>query len=309
MVRSISNPDLLAAETIDLTSSPTSNGCLLGNRGDHVSTSSAESPPTTGMVVTYSEDTTEAAAEAMEEFLLRPTSSSVSVPFRSLAAMLGGFRGKRKVKSKKGSKHVSSVDDSSVTSESQSRGTSPSSPLGGRESRSNHSSPQLNRKGNHSGVFRRPKGSQLSHLRPHDPNNTGEGAEVKRGKSETDSLEDHTRSGSADNLHETEKSRKKKKHHTSLNVEQHLQPRLQISSPLKRDWSGSELRNEELQSLILPPPASWTKSGYLWLRMHTENRYAWTHIVSAVCVVCVQVCVGGINSVFCFHVGGSPLNM
>ncbi len=36
-----------------------------------------------------------------------------------------------------------------------------------------------------------------------------------------------------------------------------------------------------LQTLVQPVNKSWTKSGYLWLRMKLPNgRYAWTHIVS-----------------------------
>lgn len=260
VVRSISNPDLMAAETTDLatdTDTQTGNGSLSG--------SSSETPPPTGMVVTYSEDTTEAAAEAMEKFLQNPTSQHVSIPFRPLAAVLGGLRGK-----KKGSKpkRIASADDSAISP--------PLSPLPAinKDSRSNESSPLLNRKVNHS-VFRRAKGSILSHLRSHNP---GESTGVR---DDTHSREGHPLSGSTDNLcRETdETSRRKKKHHVSLNMEHHVQPRLQISSPLTRDWSGSELRNEELQSLVQPLPTSCAKCGYLWLRMHVDNRYAWNHIV------------------------------
>ena len=285
LVRSISNPDLMAAEVADLIDADPNNGHLLGDRESTVSTSSAETPPPSNMMVTYSEDTTEAAAAAMEEFLQRPTSRSVSVPFRPLAAVLKSMRGKRRGKRA----NKSSVNGSTTVPESLSQGdaTPPPSPklCPPSDSTSSHS-PRMNRRGNYSGVFRRAKGSQLNHQKSHDP--PGEDAEVRGERSDSRSLVGHTRSGSADNLNEVVErghSRRKKKHHVSLNVEQHLQPRLQISSPLTRDWSGSELRNEELQSLVHPPPASWSKTGYLWLRMHLENRYAWTHIVS-----CLLVC-------------------
>lgn len=268
MVRSISNPDLMAAETSDLvtsdlatdTDTQTGNGCFTGS-------SSSETTPPTGMVVTYSEDTTEAAAEAMEEFLNR-SNQTVSIPFRPLAAVLGGLRGKKKGLKPKRFKRIGSADDSAVTPPS-------TPPPFNKECRSNESSPLLNRKVNHSRMFRRVKGSLLSHVRSHDP---GESTDEKRSAPRRGG---YSLSESVDNLtEETEDTRRKKKqHHVSLNMEQHVQPRLQISSPLTRDWSGSELRNDELQSLIQPLPASWAKCGYLWLRMHVNNRYAWNHIV------------------------------
>ncbi len=51
--------------------------------------------------------------------------------------------------------------------------------------------------------------------------------------------------------------------------------------------------NFNLHTLVLPVNKNWTKCGYLWLRMKLPNgRYAWTHIVSCVCMsVCVCVCV------------------
>lgn len=253
----------MAAETSDLatdTDTQTGNGCFTGS-------SSSETTPPTGMVVTYSEDTTEAAAEAMEKFLQRTTNQNVSIPFRPLAAVLGGLRGKKKGSRSKRFKRIGSADDSAVTPPS-------TPPPFNKECRSNESSPLLNRKVNQ-GMFRRVKGSLLSHVRSHDP---GESTDEKRSAPHRGG---YSLSESADNLlQETEETRRKKKqHHVSLDMEQHVQPRLQISSPLTRDWSGSELRNDELQSLIQPLPSSWAKCGYLWLRMHMNNRYAWNHIV------------------------------
>ena len=269
LVRSISNPDLMAAEVADLIDAHHSNGHLLGDRESTVSTSSAETPPPSNMVVTYSEDSTEAAAVAMEEFLQRPTSRSVSVPFRPLAAVLQSMRGKRRGKK-------SPVNGSSTVPESLSQGDATPPPSPQLRPSSDSHSPRMNRRGNNSGVFRRAKGTLVNHRK------SPEGVEVRGEKSDYQSLRSRTQSGSADNLTEVAEKgrRRRKKHHVSLDVEQHLQPRLQISSPLTRDWSGSELRNEELQRLVRPLPASWSKTGYLWLRMHMENRYAWTHIVS-----------------------------
>ena len=316
MVRSISNPDLLSAETVDLTDtdspahtsndspshtsndSPahTSNGSPAHTSNGGLPGSGEEASPTAGMMVHYSEDTTESAAEAMEEFLLRSTSRSVShsvsSPFRPLAAVLGGIRGKARgkngLKGKKGTKPFSSADDSVIMPE-------PRYFQRHREGGSNPSSPQLNRKGNQPGLFRRAKGSLLNHLMSHDKSHdlytTGEAAEVRGERSDTESLEEHALSASSDSLREAgvagqKRKKNKKKRHASVDSERQLQPRLQISSPLtRRDWSGSELRNDELQSLVQPPPASWAKCGFLWLRMRSESRYAWTHVVShALCV-------------------------
>ena len=42
-----------------------------------------------------------------------------------------------------------------------------------------------------------------------------------------------------------------------------------------------ELENFDLDGLVKPVDENWTKSGYLWLRMKLpNNHYAWTHIVS-----------------------------
>lgn len=262
VIRSSSNPDLLSSETDHLTG----NGHLLGLREDSpASTSSSETPPPSGMVITYSEDTTEAAAEAMEEFLQRPAGQPGS--FNLIAAMLGGIRAKRRVK-KKGRKF--SVDDSSsetrvVPQAQRGGGSAPSSP------RPQHSEPDLRAKnrGNHVRMFRRGKGSLLGNLRSHD--HSGESTEVI--SESADMPETHPQSESGEGNSD------------------HHQPRLQISSPLARDWSGSELRNEELQSLVQPPPTAWTKTGYLWLRMQQDQRYAWTHIVSTYNVyTCMRLC-------------------
>ena len=258
VLRSSSNPDLLS-ET-----QASSNGRIHSNRGGSPSStsSSGETPPppsSAGMVVTFSEDTTEAAAEAMEEFLGK-TSSHAS-HFRPLAAVLGGIRGKKKAKKK--SRKASAADDCTtesplVTQSQRERGESPL-----RDSA--HSSPRSKQKKKRSLLFK--------HSKSHDGSSEviGEGSDV------TDSQEELR--GSCENVSETtdDKGRRRRRKMAEL----HVQPRLQISSPLTRDWSGSELRNEELQSLVRPPPAAWSMTGYLWLRLHTDNnRYEWTHIVS-----------------------------
>lgn len=239
------------------------------------------------MLVTFSEDTTEAAAEAMEEFLQRPSggnSGGGHSAFKPITAML---RGRRKAKKKKGSK-VSTTDDTMSTEsplviaksqrgDEESGESSPSSPL--REG--TNSSRKTSSGGGASGMLRRAKGSLLNHLRSHD--HAEESSEVNGERSD-----DQIVNESGDIVCEMteDKSRKKKKILGSLNKEPNVQPRLQISSPLTRDWSGSELRNEELQGLIKPHPQAWTKMGYLWLRMHTaENRYEWTHIVSIISLI------------------------
>ncbi|CAI8024340.1 Arf-GAP with coiled-coil, ANK repeat and PH domain-containing protein 2 [Geodia barretti] len=256
VLRSSSNPDLLSD-----TQTSSSNGRIHSNRGESPSStsSSGETPPPSGMVVMFSEDTTEAAAEAMEEFLGRP--SGHASHFRPLAAVLGGIRGKKKKAKKKKSRTASTPDDPAtesplVTRSQRERGDSPL-----RDSA--HSSPRSKQK---------KKRSWLLHSKSHDGS-----AEVVGESSDVPDTREELR-GSSENHCETEdKGRRKKKPQTSLE-EPHLQQRLQISSPLTRDWSGSELRNEELQSLVSPPPASWSMTGYLWLRLHTDNRYEWTHI-------------------------------
>ena len=270
-LRSNSDPDLLSDVPPTRSSS---NGRIRSNRGESPSStsSSGETPPPSGMVVTFSEDTTEAAADAMEEFLGRPAGHSSH--FRPLAAVLGGIRGKKKAKKK--SRKSSTTDDTATESPlaTQSQRDGGGSPLQSPA----HSSPRARSK-------HKKKRSLLSHSKSHDGS-----TEVMGERSDVPHSQEDLR-GSLENVFETEdKGRRKKKLH-SLSGEPHLQPRLQISSPLTRDWSGSELRNEELQSLVRPPPASWSLTGYLWLRLHTDNsRYEWTHIVSCVCV-CEYVCV------------------
>ena len=274
-MRSGSNPDLLSEAP------PTSNGRLRSERGESPgSTSSSagtpppfgETPPLSGgMVVTFSEDTTEAAAAAMEEFLSRPAAHTPS--FRPLAAVLGGIRGK-KPKKKKKEKKMSLAEDggaeSPLASQSQ-KERDPASPLRSPA----HSSPKSRTKG------RKIKSSLLGHLRSHD--HPDEGSEVVGERSDAaDSQEELSQS--LENLSDPEvKGRGKKK---LLEEEPRLQHRLQISSPLTRDWSGGELRNEELQRLVRPPPPSWSMAGYLWLRLHNQQRYEWSHVVSVVGVCC-----------------------
>ena len=275
-----------------------SNGSLPNAGGEGISFS-----PASPMVVTHTEDTTESAADAIEEFLQQRTHHSpASSALRPFAAMLDNIRSYGREKgspSKKAPKKFSSVDDAYLSSIPEDGVAAEVKRNGG----STPSSPRLTHKGNHSPkLFHRAKGSLLRHFTSHDKSHdTPLGVrEMKSSKSvPCSTTEDYSTGGEgiepSTNSQESENgSRKKKKKQASTESERPLK----ISSPLRRDWSGSELRNEDLQLLVHPPPAAWAKCGFLWLRKLTENnRYAWTHIVSTctcTCVYdtfCVWVCV------------------
>ena len=279
LVRSVSNPDLLS-EALDLQESSGTNGSVAGDKMANLPHSSSHSP----LVVTFPENTTESAADAMEVFLQRSTSHSVSSPFRPLAAVLSKARsrGKNAVRGKKGRKQFASLDDMNLPEEpsvSEPEGGGGEGGGGGGGGGSGPSSPLVGRKGSHSnvGIFKRARGSLLHHLMPHEKQATppADFLEGQGEASDTQSLEELSLNGEG----AESRRKKKKKKHSSSDVDKH-QPRPFISSPLPRESSGSELRNEDLRSLVLPVPKPWSMCGYLWLRMRTQNnRYAWTHIV------------------------------
>ena len=71
-------------------------------------------------------------------------------------------------------------------------------------------------------------------------------------------------------------------------------PSHKVSGPVIREKREAEGMSYNLQGLVLPLPKAWTKCGYLWLRMKLPNNiYAWTYIVSGVCVcgACVRACM------------------
>lgn len=258
-MRSSSNPDLLAETT------SYHNGHLHDDRGGSPSSisSSGETPPPSGLIVTFSEDTTESAADAMEEFLNKPPGHT---HFRPLAAVLGGIRSKKKAKKKRQDKL--SLSDDQTPPRTQRDGGSPS-PL----RHASHSSPSPSPRH----WKRKTKGSLfLSRSKSHDERGDTAGHLSNVG---ADQL-----TGSCENIsaEKEERGRRRRKKDAIDGEDTHtpLQPRLKISSPMTRDWSGSELRNEELQSLVQPLPPSWSMAGYLWVRLQTDNRYEWTNVVS-----------------------------
>lgn len=64
----------------------------------------------------------------------------------------------------------------------------------------------------------------------------------------------------------------------------------EVSSPTLLN-KQPELAHFDLQGLVKPVDENWTKCGYLWLRMKLpNNHYAWTHIVSPCSIRYLHAC-------------------
>ena len=265
LIKSISDPDLLSSLSTELLGD--ANGAISGRSASLYSgqkdVALRDKPPETSPpIVRYSRDTTESAANAIEELLRQssPTprsgslSSSFSAPFRPLAAVLGRSRWKHKEKErrrlKKGEKVSTSLDDLCDPHENTNVPEEPAKEA----------------KQGGSGIFQRARNS-LKHLVGQE-----KGVPAPTPPQENSTLEEKGSHTDQSPLASTRSS--DEQHHN-------------VSSPVPRKESISP-ESSHLHSLVLPIPESWVQCGYLWLRMKLpNNRYAWTYIVSQ--LLCVGV--------------------
>ena len=261
LVKSISDPDIISSSSAELLGN--ANGAMSGRTASLYSSQRDDSdvelrgklPVSSPPVVRYSRDTTESAANAIEELLRHssPTprsgslSHSFSAPFRPLAAVLGRSRWKHKDKERKrlkqGRKVSTSLDD---LCDPQGNTTAPEEPAKEAKQGSN-------------GLFQRARNS-LRHLV----------SQEKAVPAPTPSQENSASEGKGSDADQSPLA--------STRPSDGL--RHSVSPPVPRKESVSP-ESAHLHSLVLPIPESWVQCGYLWLRMKLpNNRYAWTYIVS-----------------------------
>ena len=261
LVKSISDPEILSSLSQDGANGTVPDG-MGGREGGEVEM--RDKPPMSSPpVVRHSQDTTESAADAIEELLNQssPTcsrssslSASISAPFRPLAAILG--RPRRKHKKKKLRKVSTSAQELSTAApdESLSQEFSTAAP-------DEFLSQELSTAEEHSmRAQHEPSPSAPSPQQPSPPALEEPSIIVERNDSSEDLVFSSPSEEQGDNV---------------------------PSPPVQREGVARS-ESARLHSLVLPVPKGWSQCGYLWLRMKLpNNRYAWTFIVS------LCVCGGG----------------
>ena len=278
MIRSSSNPDLLAVRVMEFKDESDSDEATLVSRNSslHSSLRSGDLPPLTDR---YSQASVESAAIAVEEILSRTPGESPSHQHTSFSSHFGPLsalkkakkEAKKKKEERKGKRNrklsnsVENMLDEKETSNGSSdnlvftdRCTSTSPP---------NESPKVDRKNNKS-IFRRAgrnKSKEQLISEPHNEstaplslvNGNGRGWHSDKSKVKLPKRPSMLRSTFASSARQPE-----------------------VSSPTLINQQP-ELANFDLEGLVKPVDKNWSKCGYLWLRMKLpNNHYAWTHIVS-----------------------------
>ena len=285
MVRSSSNPDLLAVKVMKFRDDSDSDEPLLPpkrNSSLHNSFRNDDFGIQNPMMVRYSQNTVDSAANAVEELLARtPTQSPAhhTSHFGPIAA-LKQKRAKKKEERKKGKNRKLSNSMENILDEKEistgsgensvdaDRCTSTSPPA---------ESPKVFRKNSRTGpsIFKRAGRNKSKEHLTKEPS----------GKDSSVSPPPHSGSspalinGNGGGGHFDKFKPKPSKRPSMLRSSSTLrQP--EVSSPTLLN-KQPELSHFDLEGLVKPMDKNWIKSGYLWLRMKLpNNHYAWTHIVS-----------------------------
>ena len=319
LVKSISDPEILSSLSQDGANGTVPDG-MGGREGGEVEM--RDKPPMSSPpVVRHSQDTTESAANAIEELLNQssPTcsrssslSASISAPFRPLAAILG--RPRRKHKKKKLRKVSTSAQelstaapDESLPQELSTAAPDESLPQELSTAAPDESLPQ-----------------ELSTAAPDEslPQELSTAAPDESLPQELSTAEEHSMraqhelSPPAPSTQYSSPPAPSPQHPSppAPSPQQPSPPALEepsiiverndssedlvfsspseeqgdnVPSPVQREGVARS-ESARLHSLVLPVPKGWSQCGYLWLRMKLpNNRYAWTFIVS------LCVCGGG----------------
>ena len=286
MVRSSSNPDLLASRVMQFKDDSDSDDAILPARNSslHSSWKNNDIGSQNPMLVHYSQNTVESAASAMEEMLSRTpvqspahhtsSSSHFGGPFAAIKQKRAKKKEERKrVKSRKLSNSMENMLDekegSGENSMDADRCTSISPP---------GESPKVFRKNSKAGpgLFKRAGRNKSKEQLTKEPLNKDSSVSPPPNSSSTPTLVNGN--GHFDKF--KPKPSKPSKRPSILRSSSTIrQP--EVSSPTLLN-KQPELANFDLDGLVKPTDKNWIKFGYLWLRMKLpNNHYAWTHIVSA----------------------------
>lgn len=278
MIRSSSNPDLLAvnALSIEFKDDSDSDDVILPSRNStfHSSlrNSGVHEPPAN--VVRYSQNTVDSAANAIEELLTRtePQSPSHHSHFRPFASVLQKRAKKKEERKKRKSRKLSSSMENVLDEKEISMGSGDNSVDVDRCTSTSppSESPRVSRKNSKSGsgIFKRagrsktkeqlPKTSSSKEPSISPPHHVTVPPSLVNGGGHFDKLQPSKRA----NMRSSSASHPVVSRPTLINQE-------------------PELSHFDLEGLVKQVDKNWIKCGYLWLRMKLpNNRYAWTHIVS-----------------------------
>ena len=290
MIRSSSNPDLLAVSVMQFKDSDSDDDAILPARNSALHSSLRNSDLQN--MVRYSQNTVDSAANAFEHLLAcdveqqSPShhSSSFTSHFRPFDAFKQKRAKKKEERKVKKSRKLSNsmenmVDDKEVS-------------MGGGSNNENHidadrcasisppsDSPKVSRKNSRTGpsIFKRAgRNKSKDQIPVKDPSSKESSLSPPPHLNSPPSL---ANGGGGGHFNKSSKSSSKPSKRPSM---------LRSSSASQPIVSGPtlinkqpELSNFDLEGLVKPVDENWTKCGYLWLRMKLpNNHYAWTHIVS-----------------------------
>ena len=317
IVRSISDPDLIASGTYEILDGsevfevldfPERSSSVrsslretkpLGTDNAQGKPKLRESPQHAKQTVRYSQDTVESAANAIEQMLMRSqthsagTSNSSFRPFAGVIQRAKLRKEREKEKKKRTATKVTNssenIVDETITELSGNHIQEEERSLSG--SPPDSQSPTMTRKtskGSVSSLFkkRNKKKESLQKLKSSASQSEKLGQEYS---SKEPSLSPPAQS-SPDRLNTLTNG-----HEDSVFVDGNAElltqrlpkrdPSHKVSRPFMTEKKEPEMVNYNFQKMVLPVPNSWVKCSYLWLRMKLpNNRYAWTYIVS-VCVI------------------------
>ena len=289
MIKSSSNPDLLAVSVMSFKESDSDDDAILSSRNSALHSSLRNSGihnlPNHHPSVRYSQNTVESAANAVEELLSRDVEQSPSHhhasfsshfrPFDALKQKRAKKKEERRVKkSRKLSNSMENMLDEKEMSVGSNenyidtdRCTSNSPPS---------DSPKVSRKNSRSGpsIFKRAGRNKSKEQLTKESSSKESSLSPPPHPNSPPSLVN----GGGGHFDKLSKSSKPLKRPSMLRSSSANQP--VVSGPTLIN-KQPELSSFDLEGLVKPVDKNWTKCGYLWLRMKLpNNHYAWTHIVS-----------------------------
>ena len=297
MIRSSSNPDLLAVSVMQFKDSDSDDDAILPARNSALHSSLRNSGvhdlPNRHLMVRYSQNTVESAANAFEDLLAHDVEqqspshhSSFSSHFRPFDAFKQKRAKKKEERKVKKSRKLSNSMENMLDDKEVSMGGSNENHIDTDRCTSNSppsDSPKVSRKNSRTGpsIFKRAGRNKSKDQLP-----------LKESSSKESSLSPPPHPNSPPSLvnggggGHFDKSLKSSSKSSSKPLKRPSM--LRSSSASHPVVSGPtlinkqpELSNFDLEGLVKPVDENWTKCGYLWLRMKLpNNHYAWTHIVS-----------------------------
>ena len=305
MVRSSSNPDLLAVRVMEFKDDSDSDDSGLPSRNSSLHSSlknsghhdvSVRNP----MTVRYSQNTVESAANAVEELLSRTPSQSPSHHGSSFSTHFGPFaaikqkRAKKKEEKKiKKNRKLSNSMESILDEKETSTGSGDTFVDGERCTSTSPpgESPKVSRKNSKIGpsIFRRNGRTKSKEQFPSNSSSKESSLSPPPNSSTPLAMVNGNGGGGHFDKFKPKALKRPSVLRSSSTSSSGRQP--EVSSPTLLN-KQPELAHFDLEGLVKKVDENWIKCGYLWLRMKLpNNHYAWTHIVSFIGGVSVQVYV------------------